>query len=160
MKSEFINRTYENQGIINKIVRIYANAPTDAEDLSQEIILQLWRSFPNYRGDCKYSTWMYKVALNTAITFLRKSKRRSEKELPMEGNEAAACVATSGDEDVEILYDGIQKLRKIDRAIIMLYLEDASYEEIASIIGISKSNVSVRLVRIKRKLKKIIENSN
>lgn len=120
--------------------------------------MQLWRSFPTYKGQAKLSTWMYRVALNTAISSFRKQKHRyrqvqlSEREfaIPYMGKDA------DWEEKKSVLYKAIQQLSEVERAIVMLYLEENSYEEIAAIMGISKVNVGVKLNRIKGKLKKMM----
>lgn len=145
---------YEHMGIIYKICNLYA-AEEDRDDLKQEIIYQLWQSYPSFRGDSKFQTWMYRVALNTAMLGLRAKRIKYtslseiEEEMPEETG--------SGSPDEEIvrqLYAHISKLKDLDKTIIFLYLEECSYEEIAEITGISAKNVSVRLVRIREKLRK------
>jgi RNA polymerase sigma-70 factor (ECF subfamily) len=144
---------YKHMGIIYKICKLYAEGE-DQEDLKQEIIYQLWLSYPSYRGESKFQTWMYRVALNTAMLGLRAQKMRytglSDKELrlsedPFEYQEKQDRIA--------YLYREIYKLKDLDKTIIFLYLEQCSYEEIAEITGISVSNVSVRLTRIREKLR-------
>ena len=144
---------YAHMGIIYKICRLYARG-ADQEDLKQEIIFQLWRSYPGYRGRSKFQTWMYRVALNTAMLGLRAQKMKytglTDRELgiaddPFEHREEEARI--------EHLYKQIYELKDLDKTIIFLYLEECSYEEIAEIIGISVSNVSVRLTRIREKLR-------
>lgn len=144
---------YAHMGIIYKICKLYAKGE-DQEDLKQEIIFQLWRSYPSYRGHSKFQTWMYRVALNTALLGLRAQKLRytglTDRELritenPFEEGEQEARIAQ--------LYSQIYTLKDLDKTIIFLYLEECSYEEIAEITGISVSNVSVRLTRIREKLR-------
>ena len=144
-----------NQAIIHKITMIYANGSADREDLFQEICLQLWKSYSGFREEAQFSTWMYRVALNTAISNARKMKNnfsfeslRETDKIPEDNSE--------DNERIKILYKEISKLNRIDKAIILLWLEEKNYEEIASIMGTSKSNVSVKLVRIKRKLEEMI----
>lgn len=145
---------FNNMAIIYKICRLYAKGK-DREDLKQEIIYQLWLSFPNYRGDAKFQSWMYRVALNTAMLGLRAQKIKytglrdqdlSITEDPFEGEDREASVGT--------LYRLISKLKDLDKTIIFLYLEQCTYEDISDITGITIKNVSVRLCRIKEKLKK------
>jgi RNA polymerase sigma-70 factor (ECF subfamily) len=140
-------------GIIYKICRLYARGE-DQEDLKQEIIYQLWRSFPTYRGDARFQTWMYRVALNTALLGLRAHKMKyselTEKELRISED---AFEKQEQEAMVEQLYRQIYKLKDLDKTIVFLYLEQCSYDEIAEITGISVSNVSVRLTRIREKLR-------
>lgn len=144
---------YAHMGIIYKICKLYAEGE-DRADLKQEIIYQLWRSYPTYRGNSKFQTWMYRVALNTAMLGLRAQKMKytglTDRELgisedPFDQRAEEARIAQ--------LYREIYELRDLDKTIIFLYLEECSYEEIAEISGISVSNVSVRLTRIREKLR-------
>jgi RNA polymerase sigma factor (sigma-70 family) len=125
----------------------------DREDLFQEITLQAWKAYVNFRGDAKFSTWLYRVALNTAITFFRKEKRApaiyTTDVLPDQNEEAYDPI----EEKVKAMYAAIGNLSKIDKAIVMLYLEDYSYIEIGEMMGITANNVAVKMNRIKIKLK-------
>jgi RNA polymerase sigma-70 factor (ECF subfamily) len=144
---------YTHMGIIYKICTLYA-AKEDQEDLKQEIIYQLWKSYPTFRGDAKFQSWMYRVALNTAMLGLRARKVKYTR-LSEHALEISDEPQNSADEEVRIkfLYKQISKLKDLDKTIIFLYLEQCSYDEIAEITGISAKNVSVRLVRIKEKLR-------
>ena len=159
-KAYFVEMIYSNMGIIYKICKLYAERE-DQEDLKQEIIYQLWKSYPTYRGDSKFQSWMYRVALNTAMLGLRARKMKytglTDQELktsedPFEKQDEEARVKQ--------LYRQISKLKDLDKTIIFLYLEQCSYEEIAEITGISTKNVSVRLVRIREKLRKMLHIQN
>jgi RNA polymerase sigma-70 factor (ECF subfamily) len=150
-KATFSKLIEENQGIIHKITRVYADGAEDREDLFQEICLQLWRSYGNFREEAKFSTWMYRVALNTAISNIRKNKSRFHYE-PLEKHAQIPSETEEQNEEVQLIYSAIARLNRIDKAIILLWLEDKDYDEIASVMGITKTNVSVKLVRIKRKL--------
>ena len=150
---------YANLGIIYKICNLYA-ASEDREDLKQEIVFQLWKSYPSFKGDSRFQSWMYRVALNTAILGLRgklKYTRLSEKELNISDDPGERQ-----DKDFRVgqLYKQISKLNDLEKTIIFLYLEECSYEEIAEITGMSQSNVSVRLVRIREKLRKKLHIQN
>lgn len=148
-----------HRGIIYKVCNLYYYKDEDRKDLFQEIVLQLWRSFPSFRGESKQSTWMYRVALNTAITIFRKDlKRPSQQAISLAELEIPNMMDLLEDSDDSIkLKVAIEQLSKIERAIIMLYLDEKSYEEIGDIIGISNSNVGVKLNRIKSKLEKILK---
>ena len=148
----------KHQAIIHKITMIYAMAPSDREDLFQDICLQLWKSYPNFRSDAKFSTWMYRVALNTAISNVRKSRNKPGFVQLLDIDRSLDDL-TGEMEKVKLLYTAISKLNRIDKAIILLWLDEKNYDEIASIIGISKSNVGVKLVRIKRKLEELVVES-
>jgi len=154
----FLNLISDNQGIIYKICNVFANSHEDRNDLKQEIILQLWTSYHNFQGKSKFSTWMYRIAFNTAVTNIRKSMRHPVIEA-LSGSEQFYSEKDTIDclnEDINHLYKSISKLKDVDKAIVMLYLEEKSYKEIGEIIGISEKNVSVKLVRLKDKLKKLM----
>jgi len=161
-KAYFVDMVYNHVGIIHKICNLYA-AEEDREDLKQEIIYQLWQSFPSFRGDSKFQSWMYRVALNTALLGLRASKIKytplsdRDDEIPDE-----PATGSRDNEKVRLLYSHISKLKDLDKTIIFLYLEQCTYDEIAEITGISTKNVSVRLVRIREKLRILfnIQNSS
>ncbi len=155
----FVDMVSEHQGILHKICHIYCNNSEEKQDMMQEITLQLWSSFPNFQDRSKISTWIYRIALNTAISNIRRSKKHplvealfdTDLEIPSRETDPAL------DEDINTLYQAIARLNDIEKAVIMLYLEEKSYQEIGEITGISEKNVSVKLVRIKKKLKEIIE---
>lgn len=152
-KAYFVEMVYTHIRIIYKICMLYA-AEEDREDLKQEIIYQLWKSFPSFRGESRFQSWMYRVALNTAMLGLRARKMNylrltdQEMEIPDDPPE-------NPDHDPRIrqLHRQISKLKDLDKTIIFLYLEECSYDEIAEITGISTKNVGVRLVRIREKLR-------
>lgn len=150
---EFIEIIQQNEGLIFKVARVYTNTKEDERDLYQEIIYQLWKSFPSFRHESKRSTWMYRIALNTAIAQLNKEKRKVFQvpidEILLNKSEAADTLA---DERSEVLFALIKKLSDAEKGIILLYLEGKNYEEIASITGFTATNVGTRLGRIKQKL--------
>lgn len=155
-KKEFIRLIEENQGIIFKVSRMYCKQNFCREDLFQEILLQLWKSFPNYDNNRKFSTWMYRVALNTAISQLRSSQKdilNFKEVLP----EDIKDETSDKKENSKILHDAIGKLNKAEKSLIILYLDNLQYNEIAEITGISISNVGVKINRIKSKLQKILK---
>ena len=156
MEKEFLNSIDEHQGIIYKVCKMYRDSKEDQEDLFQEVILQLWKAYPNYKGRAKISTWMYRIALNTAIAFFRK------KRIPLEytANIYENPKSTSGNEsseNEEQLFEAIRMLKPVERAIIALYLEDYAHKEIAQITGITENYVGVRISRIKDKLKELLK---
>lgn len=157
-KKEFSERISEHQAIIHKVTMVYACNPTDREDLFQEICLQLWKSYPRFRGESKFSTWMYRVALNTAISNVRKNRNKPGLEHLSENVQIVDEVQPD-QLQVRLLYQAISALNQIDKAIILLWLDEKSYDEIASIIGTTKGNVSVKLVRIKLRLEVLIRES-
>ncbi len=143
-----------------KICRIYQDDAADSDDLLQEITLQLWLVFDTYRGESKISSWMYRVALNTAIVFFKKQKRRPDSEQLPENFDRPqeTSPANEKEEQLALFYKAVQQLDKIEKALIFLYMENRSYAEIASDLGISEGNLRVRLNRVKNKLKEIIKN--
>ncbi|WP_269236820.1 RNA polymerase sigma factor [Flavobacterium flavigenum] len=152
MKEDFIKSINEYQNIIHKICRLYRNSPEDREDLFQEIVYQLWKSYPKFKGESKISTWIYRVAFNTSIVTFRKNKISisNYKNIPEKFH---PTLENSYSENEERIFELLSKLNSIEKSIITLYLEDYNYEEIATIIGISENNVGVKLNRIKNKLK-------
>ena len=152
-EKEFISLLNQHQKIVYKVCNLYMDAHSDREDLFQEITLQAWKAYGNFRGDAKFSTWLYRVALNTAITFFRKEKRKpdiySTDSVPDQSEENYDPI----EEQVKTMYAAIGHLSKIDKAIVMLYLEDYSYIEIGEMMGITANNVAVKMNRIKIKLK-------
>jgi RNA polymerase sigma-70 factor (ECF subfamily) len=152
-KAEFLDHTMPHQGIIYKVVNIYAEYKEDKEDLLQEIWLQLWLSFPRFKFRSKVSTWMYQVALNTALTHSRKSASRNK-----HFKDVIAMQQTDDNseraEQESLLWEMIRSLKKAEKALILLYIEGISYREIAEITGESEGNVGVKLNRIKQKMKK------
>ena len=150
----FLELIHRHQSILHKICFAYCHTGADREDLQQEIVLQLWKSYPSFRGQSKFSTWMYRVALNTAMLGLRARKIKytglSDQEL---GIPVAPTEPMDEDSSIKRLYRQISKLKDLDKTIIFLYLEQCSYDEIAEITGISKKNVSVRLTRIRERLR-------
>lgn len=153
---KFLDLIKENQNIIHKICFVYSNHNDDRKDLYQEIILQLWKSFESFKGLSKFSTWIYRVALNTAITLTKKPilfvNSSTPPDIPIGFDNSLEL-----SEDIKILYLAISKLKKTEKAIILLWLEEKSYKEISETIGISTKNVSVKLVRIKLKLAELIK---
>ncbi len=151
----FVQLIQQHKGIIYKISRAYAGA-TDREDLSQEIIYNLWKSYKGFDQGFKFTTWMYRVALNVAISYHRKNRRvpsispLSENTVIYDNN---AHDAAELETQFEIMFQLISNLKEIDRSIMLLYLEDKSYRDIAEITGISESNVATRMNRIRDKLK-------
>ena len=145
----------QNQGIIYKICRLYRNHDQEREDLFQEITFQLWKAYPAFRGEAKVTTWLYRIALNTAMASFR--KKQPELSFVAELPDTAAAEMNNIEDRQEQLFTAIKSLNEADRAIVTLYLEEMSYQQIAEIIGISENNVGVKLNRIKEKIKKLIK---
>ena len=161
-ETQFLQLIGENKGILFKISKIYQDDPDDRDDLLQEMILQLWLVFGSFRGESKFSSWMYRVALNTAIVFFKKQKRRPDNEqLPYQYDKAEeASPAGEKEEQLTVFYKAVQQLDKVEKALIYLYMENQPYDEIATNLGITEGNVRVRINRVKNKLKEIIKQMN
>lgn len=154
----FVKKLEKHQNIVHKICTFYTNNPDDHNDLFQEITIQLWRAYPSFRGDAKFSTWMYRVALNTAITLYRKSKRsiKAQDYEKVSFKIEYQDYDPTADKQIKLMYEAVKQLNDIDKALVFLYLEDKTYEEIADTLGISNVNARVRMSRIKDKLKRIL----
>jgi RNA polymerase sigma-70 factor, ECF subfamily len=157
-EKKFINLINQHQGLIHKICLMYEQDQDDRNDLFQEIVLQLWKSFPSFRGEAKITTWMYRIALNTAISGYRKQKRhiKTEDLKEFHFNITEYNSGETLEEDYQKLQSAIRHLTEIERAMIMMALEEVPYEEIAETIGITQNNVRVRMNRIREKLRKIM----
>jgi len=155
LEKEFLQIITENQGIIHKVCSVYCDLDEDRRDLFQEILAQLWKSYPSFRNESKFSTWMYRVALNTAITSFKKDKRKPDKSgISYESLQLAEEIYdTREEEQIRILNKAVSQLSGIEKSIILLFLEDKKYEEIAEITGITQNYVRVKMNRIKKKLK-------
>ncbi|MEQ6122772.1 sigma-70 family RNA polymerase sigma factor [Pseudotenacibaculum sp. MALMAid0570] len=158
LEHNFLTDFEANQNIVHKVCRIYTTNQDAHNDLFQEIAIQLWKNYSKFRGDAKFSTWMYRVALNTAISLYRKSTRKIKTQ---DISELAFKIKSSEYDDTEelqlkALYGAIRTLNDIDKALIFLYLEDKPYREIAETLGITEVNARVKMNRAKDKLKKIL----
>ncbi len=158
IQHNFVELLEKHQNIVHKVCRLYTNNYDAHNDLFQEIAIQLWKAYPKFRGDSKFSTWMYRVALNTAITLYRKSKRT----INTTEFDAVQFKIKSEDYDdtdeqqLKLLYKAVQQLNDIEKALVFLYLEDKSYREISETMGISEVNARVKMNRVKTKLRTIL----
>ena len=146
-------------GIIIKICRAYTDSQEDFEDYYQEVCLQIWRSKDKFRGDSKWSTWIYRLSLNICLTLIKKKKKTRQyfnNDAVTQYEEGEENSAFSN-ENLNFLYEAIKRLSEIDRAIILLYLEEKPNKEIAEIIGTTPNNIGVRVNRIKERLKKLLD---
>ncbi|MEM7084904.1 MAG: sigma-70 family RNA polymerase sigma factor [Bacteroidota bacterium] len=145
-------------GIIVKICRAYTNSQEDFEDYYQEVCLQIWRSKDNFSDQSKWSTWVYRITLNVCLTLLKKRKNNGQyfasDAIPDHMTEDSHAF---GDESLNELYKAIRRLSEIDRAVILLYLEEKTYQEIAEVMGTNPNNIGVRIKRIKERLKKLLD---
>ena len=161
-EADFVALLNENQNLVHKICRIYTDSKASHDDLFQEISIQLWRSYDRFEGKSKFSTWMYRVGLNTAITLYRKEKKRIDKGVLHENTPQLMVQEydTEIDEQLDWLYQKINSFSEIDKALTLLYLEDKKYDEIAETLGISSINARVKMNRIKKRLKEMIKDRN
>jgi RNA polymerase sigma-70 factor (ECF subfamily) len=158
LENKFVKELQANQGIIHKICRAYTKGEAQHKDLFQEISIQLFKAYPKFKGNSKFSTWMYRVAINTAISLYRKSKRQVKtseifdnlKELEYKGYD------DTKDKQVDLLYQAINSLNDIEKALVLMYLEDKPYVEISQVLGITEVNARVKMNRAKTKLKNIL----
>lgn len=150
-EQEFARLVREHKGTIYTVCYMFSKDPEEVNDLFQEVLINLWKGLENFRGDSKLDTWIWKISLNTCISADRKKKREGEK-VPLEMSANLFEDNDSDSKQVRQLYSRINRLGLIDRAIVLLWLENLSYEEIGAIVGISAKNVSVKLVRIRQQL--------
>lgn len=155
---EFLTRIDSHKGILYKVSKMYMDNRDDQDDLFQEIICQLWKVYDTFRGESQFSTWMYRVAINTAIVFLKKEKRKVDKyDIPSQNIRDEDTDAALKESQLDHFYKAVQKLDKIDKAIIFYQLEGFSHREIGDNLGISEGNARVKLNRAKDKLKELIK---
>jgi len=158
MASQFEMQVNEHRKILYKVCNVYCTNPHDREDLAQEILAQLWRSYGSFDGRCLFSTWMYRVALNTAITFTRREFTRKRYVISVEERLLLSVpVRPTDSEDLRLLYELIDGLDPLDKALVLLYLDGNSYQEIAEVLGITSTNVATKLNRLKETLKERLE---
>ncbi len=160
IEKEFLERMNQHKGILFKVSRLYMDKHEDQEDLYQELVCQLWKSYSNFKGESQFSTWMYRVCLNTAISYFKKDSKVSKITFRLD---IAEYKLRRDDSDLEIenqvnyLYKAIHELNDVEKALIFLYLEGFSHQEIGHNLGISEGNARVKLNRTKNKLQEIIK---
>ena len=154
-QQEFLRLLNEHQGMIRKVCNVYASRPADREDLFQEIIVQLWKAYPSFKGNSKFSTWLYRISLNLAIS----GRRKQRKELLVSdfAMERVDEVESVLDEQIKQLYNALEQVNEVEKALVLLYLEDKSYAEMEEILGLSQNALRVKMNRVKGKLRKIIK---
>lgn len=155
LEKKFIDVFKGNQRIVHKICRIYTNNSEDHEDLFQEITIQLWKSYATFRGESKFSTWMYRVALNTAITLFKKPKKEQFQQVEINVSSLSIKDESYQNDEFKVkqMYQHIYTLTDIEKALIMMYLDNKSYREIGEILGITEGNARVKMNRAKNNLK-------
>ncbi|WP_411767289.1 RNA polymerase sigma factor [Winogradskyella sp. A3E31] len=166
LEKEFSRNVMDAQGIIHKVSRMYCDNEEHRKDLFQEILIQLWKSYTSFRGDSKFSTWMYRVAINVAIQDLRKTKKKQQlffqtdqfKDTSLPSRQAGEEKKSEVEsEKLKLMHVAISQLNKVEKAIVMLHLDEKSNEEIAEIVGITQNYVRVKMNRIKTKLSKTVK---
>lgn len=160
-KHQFLQIIKEHELLLFKVCRIYGSTDHEREDLYQEILIQLWKGWESFRGESKLTTWMYRVAVYTAISGIRKEQQtRVEYREPERMPEASVYLDVESEREQQLkqLYEAIKSLDEISKAIVMLYLEDKSYQEMEDILGINEAHLRVKMSRIKERLRKITKN--
>lgn len=154
MQEKFTELLEKDKNVVYKVCNLYADGVQDKQDLLQEILYQAWLSFKNFKSESKFSTWLYRVALNTAFTYLKNKSRRKNISVRLtEPSEYTHLPEHTQGEEINILYKAIESLSAVDKALILLYIDNYDYLEIAGIMGLSVSNVGVKINRIKQFLK-------
>jgi RNA polymerase sigma factor (sigma-70 family) len=159
---EFEEYIRAHELLLHKICRIYANTEVDRQDLFQDIVVQLWKAFPKFKGGSQFSTWLYRVAINTAITGVRKKKRLVTSYEPASSLEQMSDdnSGTADEERLQQLYRAIGQLSDVEKAIVMLYMEDRPYNEMENILGINQGHLRVKMNRIKERLRQLTKNND
>lgn len=154
VEQEFVTLIQEYERVIYKVCYLYTTPHATLNDLYQEVVINLWKAYPKFRNECKISTWIYRIALNTCISFIRK-----EKNIPEIVTLSQIADRIEETDEIQVmlkrLYSMINRLGQLEKSIVLLYLEDKSYEEIAEITGLTLTNVATKLSRIKDKLRKM-----
>lgn len=150
MEKEFLKMIHEHNKIIYKVASFYANAESPLNDLYQEVVLNLWKGFSTFRSESKVSTWIYRIALNSCISFFRKQQQK-----PIHVELTWDIPEYDNSDDINELYRLIDRLGQLEKALVLLYLEEKTYQEIADITGLTVTNVATKLNRIKNKLKEV-----
>lgn len=158
LEQNFVELLEKHQNIVHKVCRLYTNNQDAHNDLFQEITIQLWKAYPKFRGDAKFSTWMYRVGLNTAITLYRKSKRsiKTQEFETVSFKIKSVEYDDTEEQQLKLLYEAVHQLNDIEKALVLLYLEDKNYKEISETLGISEVNARVKMNRVKKKLRTIL----
>ena len=150
LDTEFLSLIKNNEKVILKICNIYCRESEDRADLYQDILIQLWNSYPKFNRRSKVTTWMYRIALNTAVSRFRKEKKRPVRE---QLSDQYVTDSVNKNENISLLYLAIESLNKIEKAIITLYMDGIKYKEIGEIMGLSESNIGFKINQIKGKLR-------
>lgn len=154
IENQFVEIVHKYEKVIYKVCSFYVSDDFPLADIYQEVICNLWTAYPKFRNESALSTWIYRIALNTCITGIRKNRQKGQK-VPIEGVRESLISKEDMSEQIQELYKLIYQLKSIERAVILLYLEEKSYQEIADITGLTVANVATRLKRTKEKLKRM-----
>src|SRR5262245_13166007 len=156
--ARFAELLESNRRLVFKVANTYCRNPADRDDLVQEIVIQTWRAFPRYDASRKFSTWLYRIALNVAISFVRSSAVRGQLTVPLVETHYDVSGPPTGpydsDHQIRLLYDFIDQLDELNRALVLLYLDEYSYRDIAEILGITETNVATKINRLKQRLRR------
>ena len=158
LQQEFLEKIESHKGMIFKVSKMYVDHQEDREDLYQEIVFQLWKSYQKFEGKSQFSTWLYRVSLNTALTFLKSEKRKPDNAILHENLDVAEELQDDKEVQLQLFYKAVHELNPIEKALIFLFLEGQSHKEIATNLGITEVNARVKLNRTKEKLQQIIKN--
>ncbi|MDA3891451.1 MAG: RNA polymerase sigma factor [Salinivirgaceae bacterium] len=159
---EAIKKIEKYQPLIKKVSFMYGQNSAEVDDMFQEICIQAWRAYPQFKGDSKFSTWLYRVSINTAISWIRKEKRHrhgdsEDEKLYGIHDDTPFYVEEEKKEQVSALHRAIKKLNDVDRTLVLLYLEEVAYAEISEILGLTVNNIKVKMNRVKKRLKRLID---
>jgi RNA polymerase sigma factor (sigma-70 family) len=157
-EKEFLDKIEKHKGIIHKVSKIYMDNAEDREDLFQEIILQLWKAYGSFKGESQFSSWMYRVALNTALIYFKKEKKKPDKHrIEPDLDIKDKSQEEDKESQLDYFYQAVQKLNSVEKALIILFLEGQSHKEIGKNLGITEVNARVKLNRTKDKLQQLIK---
>lgn len=164
MTNDVVDKIKDYQPLIRKVSIMYAKNEAESDDMFQEICIQAWRAYPQFKGDSKFSTWLYRVAINTAISWIRKEKKHR-----LGDSDEEKWIGVSDDnpfyeqeekkERLSSMHCAIKKLNDVDRILVLLYLEEVAYAEIAEILGLTVNNVKVKMNRVKKRLRKLMDDN-
>ena len=157
LQQEFLEKIESHKGMIFKVSKMYVDHQEDREDLYQEIVFQLWKSYQKFEGKSQFSTWLYRVSLNTALTFLKSEKRKPDNAFLHENLDVAEELQDDKEVQLQLFYKAVHELNPIEKALIFLFLEGQTHKEISENLGISEVNARVKLNRTKEKLQQIIK---
>ncbi len=164
MSDEVIKKIKDYQPLIRKVSLMYAQSRAESDDMFQEICIQVWRAYPQFKGDSKFSTWLYRVAINTAISWIRKEKKHKVGDSDEDKwigvtDDNPFYVQEEKKEKLSAMHEAIKKLNDVDRTLVLLYLEEVAYAEIAEILGLTVNNIKVKMNRVKKRLRKLMDNN-